>query len=124
MTATIANHAANTLTAHRQIRWTPGWITTNTITMPRVGTPAAMSDQSDKSDPSDLSADQITLPDLSRLASYFLAAADRMADLARAITRLEIAAKSGTISPSVAARRLRRIMAAIQSATDSLTAAH
>lgn len=27
-----------TLTAHRQMRWTPGWITTNRIVFPRVGT--------------------------------------------------------------------------------------
>ena len=99
-----------TLSAHAHPRHTPGWITTNTITFPRVGTPAP-------------TADSLTISDLGQTVSLLLATADRMGDLAARLARLERQAKAGEISPNSAARRLRRILGALDRALETLTTA-
>ena len=96
-----------TISAHAHPRWTPGWITTNTITFPCVGTPAAPAVSSPESD-------------LNHLVILFLSTADRLADLAVEITRLERQAKAGKIGPQHAARSLRRILGALETSLQTI----
>jgi hypothetical protein len=91
-----------TVSLYSHGRYTPGWITHNTIVMPRCGTPAP------------LTADTITTGEIAKLARLFTATADRLASLVNDLARLERDAESGAVSPATAARRLRRILAAIE----------
>jgi hypothetical protein len=106
---TLTNYADFTFQApYNKRAWTPGWITHNTIVFPRVGSAAAPD------------ADTLTLSDFSHLTTLFLATADRLADLALQIARIERQAKSGKISPRHAASRLRRILATVESSMETL----
>jgi hypothetical protein len=108
MQHTVTTHATDPLTitmsAHRHPKFVPGWITTNTIVMPRCGGAAQT-----------LSAGVVTADETAQLGKLFTATADRLAHLVNHLARLERDADSGAVSADLVSRRLRRILAAIES---------